>query len=258
MQDLNDKVVFIAGGGSGIGFGIAQAFKDAGARLAIADIDDAAAKEAASRLSDEVGKAASVWLDVSDPSAWARAADTVERELGGVDILCNTPGLLGVPRPLVDIPPDRIRRIFDVTVFGVIYGVKCFAPRMQKRGGHIIHVSSMAGLDPVPTRADYCAAKSAVVAISECLAVELEPDGIGVTVVCPGLVNTRLAETSAKQLELETATVSPAPSSVPMEPIEVGRLVVEAVRRRQLYVFTHPVNRQRLERRFDKVLSAFD
>ena len=257
VRELRDKVVFVAGGGSGIGFGIAQAFKEAGARLAIADIDAEAASQAAAQISDKAGTATSHWLDVADPAAWVEAMDAAESTLGPIDVFCNTAGLVGEPRPLVHIPLDRIRRIFEVTVFGVIHGARCVVPRMRGRGGHIIHVSSMAGVIPVPARADYSAAKFAVVAISECLAAELEPDGIGVSVVCPGRVNTRIAETSAKQLENETPTVSPPITSVQMEPIEVGRIVRDAVVEGRLHIFSHPASRKRLEAQFAKVLRNF-
>ncbi|MDB5425048.1 MAG: family NAD(P)-dependent oxidoreductase, partial [Phenylobacterium sp.] len=199
MQDFNGKVVFVAGGGSGIGLGVAGAFAEQGARVAVADIDEPSARAAADQLATAHGaQAIGLGLDVSDPAAWVSAVDAAERALGPVDVLCNSAGLLGAARPLVDIPPARLQRLFDVTVFGVIHGVQCVAPRMRGRGGHIVTISSIGALDPVPSLADYCAAKAALVAMSQCLAAELAPDGIGVSVVCPGRVNTRLAETTAR------------------------------------------------------------
>lgn len=260
MRDVAGKVIFVTGGASGIGLGVAEAFVEAGARVALADIDGDAAEQAARELRQKGGEAVGLALDVADPAAWNEVVSATERALGAVDVLCNSAGVSGALKPLMEIPFERIRRLMDINLFGVIHGVQCVVPRLQGRGGHVINIASMAGMDPVPTIADYSAAKFAVVALSECLAVELADQGVGVSVVCPGVVRTRLGERTAEILgePLRDPTSRPAPTSRSIEPIVVGRIILEGVQNNRLHVFTHPENRPRIERRFERVLRGFD
>jgi NAD(P)-dependent dehydrogenase (short-subunit alcohol dehydrogenase family) len=259
VDDFKDKVVFVTGGGSGIGQGLAVAFAEAGARIAVSDVNGESARATADRLAGEGVPAIGLTLDVSDPEAWKRAVDAAEAALGPVDVLCNSAGVSGALLPLDEIPMARYRKLFDITLFGAIHGAQCVLPRMRGRGGHLVFVASMAGIDPVATISDYSAAKAGVVSLCECMALELEGQGIGVSVVCPGRVATHLGETSARVMgDAPRSGPTPARTSNDMAPIEVGRIVREAVRRGQLYIFTHPENRPRVAARLDQILSSFD
>jgi NAD(P)-dependent dehydrogenase (short-subunit alcohol dehydrogenase family) len=178
----------IYGGGKGIGRAVAQEFARRGARMAIADLDLAAAEETATLIG---GAAVAIRCDVLDDASVRAAADAAEAALGDLDIVMNNVGgmLNGHPE---DVPMAEWQRMMDINYFAAVRSVSHFLPKMIARGsGHIVNTASFAGLYPyAASRIPYAAAKAAVIAMSESLAIYLQPQGVRVSCLCPGPVMT--------------------------------------------------------------------
>ena len=249
------RTAFITGGANGIGLGIARAFAKAGAKVALADLDEEALGTAELELS-ELTSVATVVLDVCDREAFERSAVEVESVLGPVSLLFNNAGLAGV------VPVSKLTyELWDwglgVNLNGVINGVQTFLPRMLSRNlsGHIVQTASGAGLAPTNAGVLYSTAKHAVVGMSEALARELTDFHIGVSVLCPGPVATNITshtrsmqpsvmepkndeQISAARAESARRTDFLAQGAAPDA---VGEHVLDAVRRNDLYIHTDRV-----------------
>jgi NAD(P)-dependent dehydrogenase (short-subunit alcohol dehydrogenase family) len=258
------RVAVVTGGAGGIGLALARAFAARGARIVLADVDAAALARAEGELAAAGAEAFGVAADVTRRESVAALADAAFARFGAVHLLCNNAGI-AVAGPLVGADPDDWRRAMDVNFWGVVYGIDAFLPRMiaQRQGGHVLNTASMAGLVGMQGLGIYCATKFAVVGLSESLRRELEPHGIGVSVLCPMLVATRIAENSARAL----GRASPAPggdaAGMPLAggviaPDEVGRRVVEAIESGAFYVLTHPEQREILRRRAARQDAVFE
>ena len=197
-KPLEGNLVVITGAGSGIGRATALAFAERGAEVVIADINAAAAERTAD-LARLLGTNAFAFeVDVSDQQSMERFAKAVETEHGVPDIVVNNAGI-GVAGPFLDHDFDDWRRVLDVNLWGVIHGSKLFAQQMVDRGerGHIVNVASAAAFFPSRTLPAYSTSKAAVLMLSECLRAELSNKGIGVSAICPGLINTSITRTSS-------------------------------------------------------------
>ena len=185
---VRGKVIVITGGARGIGLATATALHQAGAKVAIGDIDEATVKESGADLGlDVYGK-----LDVTDHNSFSDFLDQVERQLGPIDVLINNAGIMPVGR-IVDEPDAVTRRILDINVYGVILGSKLAAQRMAPRGkGHVINVASLAGELYIVGLATYCASKHAVVAFTDSARLEYRSAGVKFSTVLPTFVNTEL------------------------------------------------------------------
>ncbi|MFV0134910.1 SDR family oxidoreductase [Streptomyces sp. HMX87] len=192
------QLVLVTGAGSGIGRATAFAFAEAGARVVAVDRDgDAAARTA--ELSRLIG-AADAWaetVDVSDEQAMEKLADKVATAYGVVDVLVNNAGI-GLSGSFFDTTPEDWKKVLDVNLWGVIHGCRLFGRQMAERGqgGHIVNTASAAAYQPSKVLPAYSTSKAAVLMLSECLRAELAGQGIGVTAVCPGLVNTNITSTA--------------------------------------------------------------
>jgi NAD(P)-dependent dehydrogenase (short-subunit alcohol dehydrogenase family) len=184
------------GGAKGIGKAVAREWARRGARLAIADIDETAAKKTAAEIEAAGGKAIGLAANVLNDESVVAAANQAEAALGEIDILLNNVGgmLNGHPE---DIPFSEWHRMMDLNYFAAVRGVQVFLPKFLARGpkngrrGHIVNTASFAGLYPyAASRIPYAAAKAAVISLSQNLAVYLEPQGIQVTCLIPGPVMT--------------------------------------------------------------------
>lgn len=230
MKDLAGKVAVITGAGSGIGLGMARAFAGAGMHVVVADIEKDAAEAVARELKGTPFK-----LDVSKPDEVQALADQVYRDHGAVHLLCNNAGV-AIGGPLSEMTPADWRWMVSVNIEGVAYGLSAFLPRMiaQEGEAHIVNTGSIAGLVTIPERGIYAATKYAVVAISETLRTELAPHNIGVTVVCPGSVRTRILGASRNRPSDLKDTKVPQPAELTdpagaMDPDEMGLGVRDAV-----------------------------
>jgi NAD(P)-dependent dehydrogenase (short-subunit alcohol dehydrogenase family) len=264
MQDFAGKAAFVTGGASGIGLALGRAFAEAGCRVMLADIEEPALAEVMRSLEGLGPDIRGVVCDVADPDSVERAANAAIAAFGKVHILCNNAGV-GAASSIDDIPLASWRWVLDVNLMGVVHGVRAFLPHMRahREGGHIVNTASMAGMIAAGRGFEpYSATKFAVVAMSEGLAGELQPLGIGVTVLCPGWVRTRILESRRNRQERygRAPDVSRYPK-IPdgaMEPEAVAERVLAAIRDDELYAFTHPEMRDALKERFEAILAAYD
>ena len=267
MENLRGKTAFITGGASGIGLSMAEAFGREGMSVMLADIEQSALGAALQGLREKQIRAEGVVTDVASRAAVQAAADAAIAAFGKVHVVCNNAGV-GAGGPLGTVQPADWDWVIDVNLKGVVYGVETFTPLIeaQGEGGHFVNTASLAGMVSPPGMEPYCATKFAVVAMSEGWAQQLAPRNIGVSVLCPGFVKTRINESrrnrpAAYGPDQRAAPPPDAPpsrvlSGIPVEP--VGRRVVEAVKAGELYVFTHPASKAGVAARFDRILAAFD
>jgi NAD(P)-dependent dehydrogenase (short-subunit alcohol dehydrogenase family)/pimeloyl-ACP methyl ester carboxylesterase len=190
---FGDMLASVTGAGSGIGRETALAFAREGAEVVVSDIDEASVKDTAARIGAHGGVAHPYVLDVSDADAVERFADEVCAEHGVPDIVVNNAGI-GVAGPFLDTPAEQFDRVLDVNLGGVVNGCRAFARRLVERGtgGHIVNVASMAAYSPLMSLNAYCTSKAAVYMFSDCLRAELDSAGIGLTTICPGVINTNI------------------------------------------------------------------
>ena len=189
-----NKIAIVTGAGSGIGLAIARLLARSGARVHCVDLNGAAAAAAAS----ELGNAQAHQVDVTDAQAMCALADAIYASDGRVDLLFNNAGI-AYGGMVADTEPAGWRLVFEVNVMGVVNGLHAFLPRMlkQPQRSYIVNTASGAGLIPQPQAAPYAATKHAVVGLSTSLAAELRGSKVGVTILCPGIVNTPILEQSA-------------------------------------------------------------
>lgn len=271
MKELRDKVAFVTGGASGLGLAMAKAFGREGMKVMIADIEQAALMRAVQELRDSQVRAEGVLCDVASRGSLREAALKTISTFGKVHVVCNNAGV-AVGGPIGSVAERDWDWVTDVNLLGVVYGTEVFAPLIESHGegGHFVNTASMAGMIGIPNMEPYCATKFAVVAMSEGWAGQLAPKNIGVSVLCPGFVQTRIAESHrnkpARYGEQDSVQVGVGDtreqaaalvmSGIPVEP--VGNRVVEAIKDNDLYIFTHVEFKAAVEMRFANILAAFD
>jgi NAD(P)-dependent dehydrogenase (short-subunit alcohol dehydrogenase family) len=197
LRNLKNKQVLITGGSAGIGYESALAFARRGSNIILVDVDAKGLETAADAIR-ELGVECRTWtVDVSDEQAMTTLAKEVHAAVGALDVLVNNAGI-GYMGPFLDTPHETWRRILGVNLMGVVYGCSFFLPEMIKAGGprHVVNVASTAGLGPATNLSAYAASKHAVVGLTDTLATELSSTEVGVTVVCPGIINTAIVNPS--------------------------------------------------------------
>lgn len=273
MRELAGRAAFVTGGASGIGLALGRAFAEAGMNVMLADIEEAVLNEAVAGLRDLGAQVQGVVCDVADPASIAAAADAAFEAFGRVHVVCNNAGVAG-GGGIDNIALDTWRWVIDVNLMGVVYGVRAFLPhiRAHGEGGHIVNTASMAGFLSGLGFGPYMASKFAVVGMSEGLAAQLRPFGIGVSVICPGFVRTRISRSARNRPDRYGRPRAPDPASpagalaseveklvqVGLDPSEVARRTLAAIRGNELYVFTHPQMRSELRDRFGAILEAME
>ncbi len=269
MLDFHGKAAFVTGGASGIGLALGRALAEAGARVMLADIEERALAEAVASLQGEnLAEVRGIICDVRDYQAVERAAQAAIDAFGKVHIVCNNAGVGG--RSGADsISLQDWRWVIDINLMGVVHGVRAFLPHLVSHGegGHIVNTASMAGFLPGTGFGPYTATKFAVVGLSEALRAELAPQGIGVSVLCPGWVRTRITESRRNWPKEYGEPPAARPGLIDqhiaelvrtgMEPSAVAALTLAAIRDNELYVFTHPHMRPPLEARVESFLAAY-
>jgi NAD(P)-dependent dehydrogenase (short-subunit alcohol dehydrogenase family) len=273
MRELAGKTAFVTGGAGGIGLSMAQAFAQARMKVMIADIETGAlgtAVESLRRISPDI---AGTVCDVSDAASVERAAQATFAAFGNVHVVCNNAGV-AAGGGIDHISLDNWRWVIDVNLMGVLHGIRSFLPhiRAHGEGGHIVNTASMAGMQGGLGLSPYGASKFAVVSMSEGLHAQLRPHGIGVSVLCPSYVRTRIGESGRNRPARYGASqpldpASPAAAMVAeiaknlqagLDPADVAARVIAAIRDDQLYIFTHPGMRAEVEDRFAAILAAMD
>jgi len=267
MLEVQGKTAFITGGASGIGLGMAKVFANAGMQVVIADIRQDHLDQAMEHFSATNFRVHPIRLDVSDRAAFSRAADEAERVFGPVQIVCNNAGI-NMFAPMDECTYDDWDWIMGVNLGGVINGIQTFIPRLKAHGegGHIVNTASMAAFITGPGAGIYTATKFAVRGLTESLRWNLAPLNIGVSVLCPGLVNSAIHESDKVRPEALSKNVGPIDQAfmerladihkVGMDPVEVGEKVLAGIQRNDLYIFPHPEFKEELREIFDEILVA--
>lgn len=194
---FSDTLVSVTGAGSGIGRETALAFAREGAEVVVSDIDEAGAKGTAEKIVARGGVAHAYRLDVADADAVETFAEQVCAEHGVPDIVVNNAGV-GHSGLFLDTPRDEYERVLGVNFGGVVNCCRSFGRRLVERGtgGHIVNISSMAAYAPQQAMNAYATSKAAVFMFGDCLRAELDQAGVGLTTVCPGVINTNIVHTT--------------------------------------------------------------
>jgi NAD(P)-dependent dehydrogenase (short-subunit alcohol dehydrogenase family) len=272
MKDLEGKVAVITGGASGIGRAVADKAAAERMKVVLADIEEAALKEAERALVDQGADAIAVVTDVSDAASVRELRSRALAQFGAVHLVHNNAGV-GGGGPIWDVPEQDWRWILDVNLWGVIHGVASFVPLLIEQGeGHVVNTASIAGLTTAPFLGPYNATKQAVVAISETLFKDLQSTGVtgvGVSVLCPGFVRTRIAESArnrpvwAPEPAAEDADGAETMRTVISDmiaggiaPDTVAEKVFDAVRTGTFYIRTHPELDSAIATRFTEIIET--
>jgi NAD(P)-dependent dehydrogenase (short-subunit alcohol dehydrogenase family) len=273
MRDFVGKTAFVTGGAGGIGLAMARAFAKAGMKVMLADIEAKALQAALDGLRQISPEVRGTVCDVADAASVDRAAQATFDAFGRVHVVCNNAGV-AAGGGIDHISLDNWRWVIDVNLMGVLHGVRSFLPhiRAHGEGGHIVNTASMAGMESGLGFSPYGASKFAVVSMSEGLAAQLAPHGIGVSVLCPSFVRTGIGESGRNRPGRygEPQPLDPASPAAAMvaeiarqieaglDPDSVAARVLNAIRENELYIFTHSGMRAQVEARFAAILAAMD
>ena len=245
LNDLKGRWVLVTGAASGIGHETALAFAREGADIVAVDLDEARLAET-SQLVEAMGRRClALGCDVSDAAAVDALATRVAADVGAPDVVVNNAGI-GFLGPFLDTPVSAWDQVIGVNLMGVVHISRAFLPVMIAAGGprHLVNVASAAGLHAVPNLSAYSASKHAVLGLSDALAMELRETDVGVTVVCPGVINTPIVR--------NRRAVAPSVPAAALDKLErqyqakgvhpsvVGARIVRAVRRGEDIVLVGP------------------
>lgn len=231
--------VLITGAGSGLGRALALRFAADGARIACTDRDPVTAAETLALITREGGQGLSFALDVTDEQSFIAAAERVQAEWGGVDVVVNNAGV-AVSGAIEATPIRDWEWVFNINVLGVVRGCKTFAPLFKgQKSGHFVNIASFAGIANPPAMGAYNVAKAGVVSLSETLRLELCHWGVGVTVVCPAFFPTNLMNSARVQEQRTVGMVHKLMKNSGVTAESVAGQIVQAVNRKQFLVLTH-------------------
>lgn len=261
METLKDRVAVVTGAASGVGLGIAHALAAAGASVVVSDIDGDGAQKVAEEIRSSGGTAVARRTDVTNVDELKALAVMAMANFGAVHILANNAGVM-TQGSLAEATEDDWSWVLEVNFRAVIANVRVFLPHLREHApGHIVNTVSMSAVAPRlgGGLGVYSASKAALLSYSEVLRAELEPDGIGVSALLPGPVNTRIwdAERSRPIRFGERRDMSrPERADAGLDPREVGRMVADGILENQAYIFTNSGSRGRIERRVERMSAA--
>jgi NAD(P)-dependent dehydrogenase (short-subunit alcohol dehydrogenase family) len=269
VENLQGKVAVITGGASGIGKAVAARAAAEGMKVVIGDIEEGALKEAEQDVAAGGADVLAVVTDVSDAASVGELRDRALDRFGAVHLVHNNAGV-GAGGPIWEVPEADWRWILGVNLWGVVHGIATFVPLLIEQGeGHVVNTASIAGLTTAPFLGPYNATKQAVVAISETLYKDLQISGVagvGVSVLCPGFVQTRIAEADRNRPtwapgrdleavpEMRAAIQAMVDGGIPTS--VVADRVLDAVRTDTFYILTHPELNEAVRTRFDDIVEG--
>jgi NAD(P)-dependent dehydrogenase (short-subunit alcohol dehydrogenase family) len=253
-MDISGKTAIVTGAASGIGLGIATALAEAGANVVMADIQKEAVEQAAHGLSGTNKRVMPVRIDVTMEQSVVDALAEAERNFGKLHIACNNAGVPMHGVRLVDVSPADWAFVVGVNLWGVIHGIRHFVPAILKHReeGHVVNTASVAGFQNRrgTDQGPYSMTKYAVLSLSEALEHELEGSNIGVSVLCPGPINTNIARGARNRPDhmggpqtraTDEAVLAERLATTGLDPMKVGERVVDAIRTRTFYAFVGAV-----------------
>lgn len=273
MEELTGRVAVVTGGASGIGLALARRFGAAGMRVAVGDVEQETLAAAVHTLRSDGIDAIGIGTDVRDPASVDALRDEALDAFGAIHVVCNNAGVLAAGLAW-DLSPAQWDWVIGVNLLGVANGIRSFVPGLIAQGeGHVVNTSSAAGLTTTPMGGSYNASKAAVVALTETLFHDLHAvgaSGVGVSVLCPSFVSTRIVDSDRNAPGAFKAEWDPSSERVRqleemrdlwrgllatgMDPDEVADDVVEAIRNNRFYIITHEETRSRARERFQHIL----
>ena len=271
MMDISGKTAIVTGAASGIGMGIATALAEMGANVVMADIQKAAVEEAAKALSDTNKRVMPVQIDVTQEQSVVDALAEAERNFGNLHIACNNAGVPMHGTGLIDVPPGDWEFVTGVNIWGIIHGVRHFVPAILKHGeeGHIVNTASVAGFQNRrgTNQGPYSMSKYAAVSLSEALEHELEGTKVGVSVLCPGPIDTNIARGARNRPDHmggpqvrsnDEAVLAEKLATTGIDPKKVGERVVDAIRTKTFYSFVGAVPADVIRARHRRIEDALN
>jgi NAD(P)-dependent dehydrogenase (short-subunit alcohol dehydrogenase family) len=228
MNSMQGKVALVTGAASGLGRATAETFAGAGASVVVADIDAGGGAETVQGITGAGGSAAFVACDVSQEESVRELVEQTVSTYGGLDFAYNNSGIEGHPAPVTEMTDTEFRRVLDVNLFGVFYGMKHEIPKMLERGGGVIvNCSSTAGLRGYPSLMPYVASKHAVAGMTKTAALEYATQGIRVLSIHPAAIDTPMVERAISENEqLANAVAQMHPIGRIGQPREIADVVV--------------------------------
>jgi NAD(P)-dependent dehydrogenase (short-subunit alcohol dehydrogenase family) len=270
-MDISGKTAIVTGAASGIGLGIATALAEAGANVVMADIQKEAVEQAAHSLSGTNKQVMPVRIDVTQEQSVLDALHDAERHFGKLHIACNNAGAPMHGTKLVDVPVGDWAFVIGVNIWGIIHGIRHFVPAILKHGeaGHIVNTASVAGFQNRrgTDQGPYSMSKYAALSLSEALEHELEGTNVGVSVLCPGPINTNIARGARNRPDhmggpqvrtSDEATLAERLATTGLDPKTVGERVVDAIRTKTFYAFVSAVPADLIKARHRRIEDALN
>lgn len=270
VQDLRGKTAIVTGAASGIGFGIARALAGEGMNLVLADLQADKLEPARAAIEALGVRAIRVTVDVSNPESVAAAGEAAEAAFGKLHVAVNNAGVAMHGTQLVDVTEDEWRWVVGVNVMGVIHGIRSFVPLIRRHGegGHVVNTASVSGffVREGSNQGAYSMSKYAVVALSEALEQELAGTEVGVSVLCPGPVQTNIFGSAATRpaqfggayAREAQAALRDSALTAGLQPELVGRHVVQGMRDGEFYIVTHASERAAIQARHRRIEAALE
>ncbi len=270
MRDFKGKTAIVTGAASGIGLGIAKALANAGTNIVLADLRPGPLEAARTTIEALGVRAVAATVDVSDAESVAAAGKVALDAFGALHIAVNNAGVAMHGTPLEQVTPQEWDWVTGVNVKGVINGIRTFVPiiRAHGQGGHVVNTGSISSLFVREGRNQgaYAMTKYAVLALSEALEQELAGSGIGVSILCPGGVTTSIFNSAATRPDRfggsyrrpEQEALGSAFASGALDPVVVGRRVLQGIQDNEFYILTHTNERNAIAARFERIRAAFD
>lgn len=275
METVQNKVAVVTGAASGIGLGMTRALAGAGAHVAMLDVEEDALAKSHAEFDTANVDVRRYRCDVSNLAQVEEVASRVRDDFGAVHIVCNNAGV-GAGGPIDEATHEDWQWVLGVNLYGVVNGMRAYVPIIKETvkdggDGHIVNTASVMGMWTHPGGSVYSASKYAVVAISEATREELAPFRIGVSALCPYIVDTRILQSGrnrpaefgaprprggaqAKRRAEEMAELFSRGISID----DIGELVLHGIRRNKAYIFTHASTQERIRARFDRIVADFD
>jgi NAD(P)-dependent dehydrogenase (short-subunit alcohol dehydrogenase family) len=269
-MDISGKTAIVTGAASGIGLGIATALAEAGANVVMADIQKDVVEQAAHGLSGTNKRVMPVRIDVTQERSVIDALAQAERNFGKLHIACNNAGVPMHGTKMIDVPPSDWEFVIGVNIWGIIHGIRHFVPAILRHGeeGHVV-TASVAGFQNRrgTNQGPYSMSKYAALSLSEALEHELEGANVGVSVLCPGPINTNIARGARNRPDHmggpqvranEEAVLAERLATTGLDPKKVGERVVDAIRTKTFYAFVSAVPADVIKARHRRIEEAMN